>query len=76
MAGSTAHQLVASRGLDEAPSFIDEATAPVLHHFIDGEFLSGSNPWPPDSETLRIDGHSGMDWQAMKEKMRGNAADP
>jgi Icc protein len=73
MAGSTAHQLIAARGLDIAPSFLDVAAAPVLHHFLDGEFLTGSNPWPLDTESKRIDQESGMDWEALKKAMRGPA---
>ena len=46
MAGSTAHQLIGARGMDIAPSFDPGSTAPVLHQLINGEFLSGSHPWP------------------------------
>ncbi len=73
IAGSTAHQLVAARGRDVAPSFVNEPAAPVLHHFINGEFLSGSNPWPANTEHQRIDYDAGIDWESLKKSMRGSA---
>lgn len=71
MAGATAHQLVATRGLKIAPAAINEAATPTLHHFIDGEFLSGSNPWPADVEDIRIDEKSGLSWDQLKQSMMG-----
>lgn len=72
MAAATAHQLVATRGLTVAPAAINKAGAPTLHHFIDGEFLSGSNPWPADAENQRIDKKSGLSWQELKQSMMGS----
>jgi 3',5'-cyclic AMP phosphodiesterase CpdA len=71
MAGSAAHQLVAARSIDIAPSFLDQPAPPVLHHYLDGEFLSGSHPWPANTEEKRIDRESGMTWEALKNAMRG-----
>jgi 3',5'-cyclic AMP phosphodiesterase CpdA len=74
MAGSTAHQLVASRALDIAPATANVPAPPVLHHFLDGKFLSGPYPWPVDTESSRIDLKSGMKWETLKEYMRGSAS--
>lgn len=74
MAGSTAHQLVAARGVDIAPSFDTGSIPPVLHHFLDGSFLSGSMPWPLDAEEKRIDRESGIDWEELKTEMKGSKA--
>jgi Icc protein len=71
MAGSTAHQLIAGRVHDKAPSF-DSARAPlVMHHWLGDGFVSGSNPWPLWVEESRIDEESGLDWEDLKDQMRG-----
>ena len=72
MAPATAHQLVASRGLFIAPSTIIQPAAATLHHFIDGDFLSGSNPWPVNVDDKRIDKESGISWENLKKSMRGS----
>ena len=54
MMGSTAHQLVAARAMDIAPATVNRPAPPVLHHFLDGNFVSGSYPWPIDIEKSRI----------------------
>ena len=71
MAAATAHQLVATRGLKIAPATIVTAATPSLHHFIDGNFVSGSNPWPANIENERIDKKSGRSWQDLKKSMMG-----
>jgi len=71
MAPANSHQLIASRGLNEAPATINRAGTPTLHHFIDGEFLSGSQPWPADVDENRIDKVSGKSWQELKSSMMG-----
>jgi len=72
MAPATSHQLIASRGLTIAPSTVITAAAPTLHHYIDGDFLSGSNPWPADVEEKRIDKESGLSWDKLKKSMMGS----
>lgn len=72
MAPATSHQLIASRGLTIAPSTIIIAAAPIMHHFIGGNFLSGSNPWPANVEDNRIDKLSGLSWDKLKKSMRGS----
>jgi Icc protein len=72
MAPATSHQLIATRALKIAPSTIIAAAAPTLHHFIDGDFLSGSNPWPVNVEESRIDKASGRSWDELKKSMMGN----
>jgi 3',5'-cyclic AMP phosphodiesterase CpdA len=72
MAAANSHQLIASRGLTIAPSSSIVAAAPILHHFIDGEFLSGSNPWPLDVDDNRIDKLSGFSWDTLKQFMKGS----
>jgi predicted phosphohydrolase len=72
MAGATAHLLIAARGYDVAPASVNVAAAPVLHHFLEGEFLSGSYPWPATVEETRIDKASGIEWGALKTIMRGS----
>lgn len=72
MASATSHQLIASRGLTIAPSTIIVAATPILHHYIDGDFLSGSNPWPANLEDNRIDKISGISWDALKKAMKGS----
>jgi Icc protein len=74
MAPATAHQLIATRGLSIAPSSVNHPSPPTLHHFIDGEFLSGSNPWPADVEDKRIDKESGLSWDELKKSMKGSKA--
>ena len=72
MAPATSHQLVATRGLKVAPAAINLAGAPTLHHFIDGNFLSGSQPWPANVEDIRIDTESGVSWDKLKQSMMGS----
>jgi 3',5'-cyclic AMP phosphodiesterase CpdA len=72
MAAATAHQLVATRGLNIAPATIIAAATPTLHHFIDGCFFSGSNPWPANIENERIDKKSGRSWEDLKKSMMGS----
>ncbi|HEY5774758.1 MAG TPA: metallophosphoesterase [Xanthomonadales bacterium] len=74
MAPANSHQLIASRGLKIAPATLNEPGAPTLHHFIDGDFLSGSQPWPVNVEEQRIDRKSGISWEKLKKAMRGNRA--
>jgi Icc protein len=71
MAGSMAHQLIAGRVIDRAPAFDAARVAPVLHQWLDGSFVSGYNPWPAWVEERRIDKSSGVDWQTLKDYMRG-----
>ena len=72
MAPATSHQLIASRGLTIAPATMNVAGSPILHHYIGGDFLSGSNPWPPDVEDNRIDKTSGRSWEELKKSMKGS----
>lgn len=72
MAPANSHQLIATRGLKVAPSSLNQAAMPTLHHFIDGDFLSGSNPWPENVEEQRIDRKTGLSWDEMKKTMMGN----
>ncbi len=69
---ATSHQLIASRGLTIAPSTVVVAGAPTLHHYIDGDFLSGSNLWPANVEERRIDKESGLSWDELKKYMMGS----
>jgi Icc protein len=74
MAGSTAHQLIAARGKDHAPAFDDRPAPPVVHQWMgvkDG-FVSGATPWPDWAPGRRIDLESGLDWEIMKDRMRGS----
>lgn len=71
MAPATSHQLVASRGLKLAPSAQIVAGIPILHQFIEGDFVSGSNPWPATVEADRIDKISGISWDRLKKNMMG-----
>jgi len=71
MASATSHQLIATRGSKVAPSSVNFPAAPSLHHFIDGDFVSGSNPWPIDVEDKRIDKESGLSWNELKKSMMG-----
>lgn len=72
MAPANSHQLIASRGLKVAPATVNRAGQPTLHHFIDGDFLSGSQPWPADVEEQRIDKVSGLSWEELKTTMMGS----
>lgn len=72
MAPANSHQLIATRGLKMAPSTVNKAGVATLHHFIDGEFLSGSQPWPDNVEDQRIDKKSGLSWEKLKKKMMGS----
>ncbi len=74
MSGSVAHQLIAARTVDIAPSFDVRPVPPVLHHFINGQFLSGSYPWPVNTEVNRIDRQSGIPWETLKLQMMGSKA--
>ncbi len=74
MAPATSHQLIATRGFNVAPSTVNQPGAPTLHHFIDGEFLSGSHAWPADVDESRIDRKSGQSWEEMKRNMMGSRA--
>ena len=71
MCGSVAHQLIAARDMDIAPSFEPQPVPPVLHHFIDGQFVSGSYPWPVTTEENRIDRQAGIPWEKLKHQMMG-----
>ena len=72
MAGSTAHQLIAGRVKDRAPSFDRNRVAPVLHQWLGDVFVSGDNPWPAWVEENRIDTTSGYTWPELKDLMRGS----
>lgn len=72
MAAATAHQLIAARGKDIAPSSVIVPAPPILHHFIDGNFLSGSYPWPKSVDENRIDVRSGLSWHEIKKLMAGS----
>jgi hypothetical protein len=74
MSGSVAHQLIAARDMDIAPSFASRPVPPVLHHFIDGQFVSGSYPWPLHTPDKRIDKLSGIPWDTLKRQMMGAKA--
>ena len=71
MVGSIAHQLIAGRINDVAPSFDNKPVPPMLHHFIDGQLLSGYYPWPADVDAERIDRSSNIPWEDLKDHMRG-----
>lgn len=72
MAPANSHLLVATRGIDIAPATLNQPGAPTLHHFLDGEFLSGSHPWPESADGQRIDKMSGLSWEEMKKSMMGS----
>jgi hypothetical protein len=72
MAGAIAHQLIAGRGMDVAPSFDPMPVPPMLHHWQDGQFVSGYYPWPADVDAERIDKSSNMAWEDLKDRMRGS----
>lgn len=71
MIGSIAHQLIAGRGPDIAPSFDNVRVPPVLHQWLDGDIISGYYPWPDGVDAERIDKSSNMPWDELKERMRG-----
>lgn len=71
MVGATAHQLIAARGMDVAPSFDNVRVPPVLHHWLDGDIVSGYYPWPDGVDAERIDKSSNMEWEDLKDHMRG-----
>jgi len=75
MAGATAHQLIAGRVIDIAPSFDPMPAPPVLHHWIGGALVSGYYPWPDGVDAERIDKSSNMGWEDLKARMRGSVAD-
>ena len=72
MAGSTAHQLIADRGQDQAPAFDARRAPPVLHHWLGDSFVSGSDAWPDWVPERRIDMESGLEWDVLKDRMRGS----
>ncbi len=72
MVGSIAHQLIAGRVIDIAPSFDNIRIPPVLHHWLDGALLSGYYPWPDGVDAERIDRSSNMGWEDLKTHMRGS----
>jgi 3',5'-cyclic AMP phosphodiesterase CpdA len=74
MAASTAHQLISVRGKDHAPTFDERPAPPVLHHWMGPGhgFVSGAVPWPDWAKDRRIDLESGLDWEFLKDKMRGS----
>jgi len=74
MAPANSHQLIATRGFNVAPATVNRPGAPTLHHFIDGEFLSGSHAWPADAAEKRIDRISGLSWDELKRYMMGTRA--
>jgi hypothetical protein len=43
-----------------------------LHHWIDGDIVSGYYPWPADVDAERIDRSSNMSWEDLKDRMRGS----
>ena len=71
MCGAMAHQLIAGRVVDVAPSFANERVAPMLHHWVNGDFVSGYYPWPSDADAERIDKSANMPWEDLKARMRG-----
>jgi Icc protein len=71
MVGSIAHQLIACRGEDIAPSFDNVRVPPMLHQWLDGELVSGYYPWPDGVDAERIDKSSNMPWDQLKNRMRG-----
>jgi len=71
MSGAIAHQLIACRGADIAPSFDNVRVPPMLHSWLDGDLVSGYYPWPDGVDAERIDKSSNMDWDVLKDRMRG-----
>jgi 3',5'-cyclic AMP phosphodiesterase CpdA len=74
MVGSMAHQLIAGRVIDIAPSFDNARVPPMLHHWIDGDLVSGYYPWPDGVDAERIDRSSNTEWDDLKKHMRGTMA--
>ena len=72
MVGAIAHQLIAGRVVDIAPSFENARVPPVLHHWLDGDIVSGYYPWPDGVDAERIDKSSNMEWEKLKDHMRGS----
>lgn len=72
MAGSTAHQLIAARVQDQAPAFDARRAPPVLHQWLGDSFVSGSDSWPDWVSEKRIDMESGLEWDVLKDRMRGS----
>jgi 3',5'-cyclic AMP phosphodiesterase CpdA len=72
MSGAIAHQLIAGRVVDIAPSFDPLPAPPMLHHWIDDAMVSGYYPWPVSVDAERIDKSSNMDWEDLKDRMRGS----
>lgn len=75
MVGAIAHQLIAARVTDIAPSFENVRAAPMLHHFLEGDIISGYYSWPDGVDAERIDRSSKMNWEELKERMRGSMKD-
>ena len=71
MVGSIAHQLIACRGEDIAPSFDNVRVPPMLHQWLDGDIVSGYYPWPDGVDAERIDKSSNIKWKDLKDRMRG-----
>jgi len=74
MSGAIAHQLIAGRVIDIAPSFDPLPAPPMLHHWIDGALVSGYYPWPNGVDAERIDKSSNMSWEDLKNRMQGSMA--
>ncbi len=75
MSGAIAHQLIAGRVIDIAPSFDPMPVPPMLHHWLDGVMISGYYPWPDGVDAERIDKSSNTGWEELKDKMRGTMVD-
>ena len=72
VASSSAYQLVAQRGLDNAPVFLPKTTSAVLHEWDGTAFLSGPQAWPLNADEKRVDVLSGMDLESLKKAWRGD----
>jgi hypothetical protein len=44
----------------------------VLHHWLGDSFVSGSDAWPDWVPERRIDMESGLEWDVLKDRMRGS----
>jgi len=71
MVGAIAHQLIAGRVHDVAPAFDNVRVPPMLHHWLDGDIVSGYYPWPDGVNAERIDKSANMEWEDLKDHMRG-----
>jgi 3',5'-cyclic AMP phosphodiesterase CpdA len=71
MVGAIAHQLIAGRVHDIAPAFENSRVPPMLHHWLDGDIVSGYYPWPDGVNAERIDKSANMEWEDLKDHMRG-----